>query len=252
MVTNKVLDLRKERELRTKEVINFWSLAAARSAHIMPEGEVFACVEFRDSPAAEPQAYTINLSGTPRIGKTSADFMPAGSIRAEQPPTAGEQADLVWYLYPLPEAQKGCINVAGESDSPATALKIETVHMQREEQWRLPAILMSAHSGSLNEARVIEVSFSPETSDPDAQPASKKWGADVPSGAKDFLLVYLAAAEGGEKTEAIGVSGAFEPGSEWVNPYSLLVVPAVAGDVVIDAAIILLGAAAFGGWACGR
>jgi len=61
VVTNKVLDLRKERETRTKEAINFWSLAAVRSAHVNPGGEVFACAEFRDSPADEPQAYTINL-----------------------------------------------------------------------------------------------------------------------------------------------------------------------------------------------
>jgi len=241
VVTNKVLDLRKERETRTKEAINFWSLAAVRSAHVMPGGEVFACAEFRDSPADEPQAYTINLSQTSQIGKTYADFMPAAYSRSERPRAAEEPADPAWYLYPLPEAQKGCGDTAGKSPFPATALKIETVQIHREDQSRLPAILMSPGSDPVNEDRVIEVSFSSETQGAAADPESKKWFVAGPSGAKDVLLVYLPPDRSTERSRVLGVAGAFEPGSEWVNPYSLLVVPAIAADTAIITTIIMLG-----------
>lgn len=69
-ITHKVLDLRQERETRVKEAVNFWSLAAVRSAHVVAGSEALACVEFRDSPADAPQAYTINLSQGSRIGRT--------------------------------------------------------------------------------------------------------------------------------------------------------------------------------------
>src|SRR5512143_2506193 len=108
MVTNKVLDLRQQREMRTKEATNFWSLSAVRSAHVIAGGEVFACVQFRDSPSDAPQDYTINLSQTSRIGKTYADFMPAGYGRTESSHESEAQADMAWYLYPLLEAKKGC------------------------------------------------------------------------------------------------------------------------------------------------
>jgi hypothetical protein len=47
-------------------------------------------------------------------------------------------------------------------------------------------------------------------------------------------------AEGPEKVQAIGVAGAFEPGSEWVNPYDLLMLPAVASDAAVIFTIIML------------
>lgn len=240
MVTNKVLDLRKEREIRVKEATNFWSLAAVRSAHVMPGGEVFACAEFRDSPADEPQAYTINLSQTSRIGKTYADFMPAAYSRSERPRAAEEPADPAWYLYPLPEAQKGCGNTAGKSSFPATALKIETVQIHREDQSRLSEILLPSNGGAANEGRVIEVGFAPENHGTKADPELKKESLNGPPDTGDVLLVYLPAAGSGEQARAVGVAGAFEPGSEWVNPYTLLVAPAVAADTAIIATIIML------------
>lgn len=159
IVTHKVLDLRKERETRIKEATNFWSLSAVRSAHIIAGSDVFACTEFRDSPADAPQAYTINLSQASRIGKTFADVMPVGYRRTKSPRGAEEQPDVVWYLYPLQEAQKGCGKATGENPFPVTALKIETVQIHPEDQSRLPAILLSPDGGAANEGRIIEVSF---------------------------------------------------------------------------------------------
>ena len=84
MVTNKVLDLRQQREMRTKEATNFWSLSAVRSAHVIAGSEVFACVEFRDSPSDVPQAFTVTVSkcgGQP--GRRSAKrTIPIGSMLA--------------------------------------------------------------------------------------------------------------------------------------------------------------------------
>jgi hypothetical protein len=252
MVTNKVLDLRKERETRTKEAINFWSLAAVRSAHVTPGGEVFACAEFRDSPSEEPQEYTINLSQIIHIGKTYADFMPADYSRTESLRRTEAQADLVWYLYPLVEAQKGCGKPTGESPSPVSGLKIETCQIQREEQSQLPAILVSSDRGAAEEDRIIEVSFASEKPGTKAENDLKKRSVAGPSGTKDVLMVYLPAARIEQQVRAIGVVGAFEPGSEWVNPYTLLVAPAVATDVVLDTAIVILAVGVSGGWACGR
>ena len=79
----------------------------------------------------------------------------------------------------------------------------------------------------------MEVSFALETQIANKEPEPQKGFVAGPSGAKDVLLVYLPAAASAEKARAIGVSGAFEPGSEWVNPYTLLVVPAVAADTAI-------------------
>jgi hypothetical protein len=243
MVTNKVLDLRKEHEARIKEATNFWSLSAVRSAHAMPGGEVFACAEFRDSLADTPQAYTIDLSQASRIGKTYADFMPAGYRRTERPVETEAQADMTWYLYPLPEAQKGCSKAAAESSFPVSALKIETVQIHREDQLRLPEILVASEGGTADQDRIIEVSFASENHGP-AEPEMKKESIAGLATTKDVLLVYLPAARSGKQARAIGVAGAFEPGSEWVNPYTLLVAPAVVADTaIITAAILLVGAA---------
>lgn len=247
MVTNKVLDLRKERETRVKEATNFWSLSAVRSAHVMPGGEVFACAEFRDSPADAPQAYTIDLSQVPRIGKTYADFMPAGYNRTESPRRADAQTDMAWYLYPLQEAHKGCVKAQGESPFPATGLKIETVQIHREDQSRLPAILLSPDGGAANEGRVIEVSFAPENRGTKADPELKKDSLTRTPDTGDVLLVYLPAAGTGEQARAVGVAGAFEPGSEWVNPYTLLVAPAVVADTAIITAVTLFIICSHGG-----
>lgn len=241
MVTNKVLDLRQQREMRTKEATNFWSLSAVRSAHVIAGSEVFACVEFRDSPSDVPQAFTVTLSQISQIGRTYADFMPAGHSRTESPRGTEAQADMTWYLYPLLEAHKGCANGVGESPFPATGLKIETVQMHREDQSRLPGILLSPDGGAANEDRVIEVSFAPENHETKTDPKLKQESLTRPADTGDVLLVYLPAAGIGEQARAIGLAGAFEPGSEWVNPYSLLVVPAVATDTAIVTMVILGG-----------
>jgi hypothetical protein len=240
-ITNKVLDLRKKHETRTKEATNFWSLSAVHSAHVVAGGEAFAYVEFRDSPAAAPQAYTINLSQTSRIGKTYADFMPADFSRTESPRRTEAQADLVWYLYPLLEAQKGCGKPTGESPFPVSALKVETVQIQREDQSQLPEILLSSDNGAADADRIIEVSFASQGHGTKAEAGLKKGSMAGSSTIRDVLLVYLPVSRNGEQVQPIGVAGAFEPGSEWVNPYSLLVVPAIAADTAIITTIIMLG-----------
>lgn len=250
IVTHKVLDLRKERETRVKEATNFWSLSAVRSAHIIAGSEVFACTEFRDSPADAPQAYTINLSQASRIGKTYADFMPAGYRRTESPRETEEQPDVIWYLYPLQEAQKGCSKATGESPFPVTALKIETVQIHHEDQSRLPAILLSPDGGADSEGRIIEVSFAPGDQGTRTDPESKKESMAGPSNTRDVLLVYLPAAGSGEQPRVLGIAGAFEPGSEWVNPYTLLVAPAVAADTAIITAATLIIIYSHGGCQC--
>jgi hypothetical protein len=247
MVTNKVLDLRKERETRVKEATNFWSLSAVRSAHAMPGGEVFACADFRDSPADAPQAYTIDLSQASRIGKTFADFMPAGYRRAESPRETEAQTDIVWYLYPLQEAQKGCGKLAGESPFPVTGLKIETVRIHREDQARLKEILLSPDSGTANEGRVIEVSFAPENHGAKADPELKKEPLAGLPDTRDVLLAYLPTTFSGEQPRVLGIAGAFEPGNEWVNPYTLLVAPAVIADTAIITAVSLIIICSHGG-----
>ena len=252
VVTNKVLDLRKERETRTKEAINFWSLAAVRSAHVMPGGEVFACAEFRDSPADEPQAYTINLSQTSRIGKTFADFMPIDDRRTESPRQTEARPEMVRYLYPLQEAQKGCERQAGENPLPVSGQKIETYQLQSIDQSQLPEILGSSASAAADEARIIEVVFVSKPPGTNASPELKKGSNAGSFEVKDILLVYLPAARSGEQVRTIGVAGAFEPGSEWMNPYTLLVAPAVAADVALDTAIVIFAVGVSGGWACGR
>jgi hypothetical protein len=247
IVTHKVLDLRKERETRIKEATNFWSLSAVRSAHIIAGSDVFACTEFRDSPADAPQAYTINLSQASRIGKTFADVMPVGYRRTKSPRGAEEQPDVVWYLYPLQEAQKGCGKATGESPFPVTALKIETVQIHPEDQSRLPAILLSPDGGAANEGRIIEVSFASGDHGTRADPELKKAPMAGPSTTRDVLLVYLPAAGSGEQPRVLGIAGAFEPGSEWVNPYTLLVAPAVVADTAIITAVSLVIICSHGG-----
>ena len=79
-VTKYVLERRQEHEARVKEKTNFWSLSAVTSAQIVSGREVFACVEFRDSPSDTPEAFTINLSQAQRIGRTFRHFMPAGYV----------------------------------------------------------------------------------------------------------------------------------------------------------------------------
>jgi hypothetical protein len=240
IVTNKVLDLRKEHETRIKEATNFWSLSAVRSAQVMPGGEMYACVEFRDSPADAPQTYTIDLSQASRIGKTYADFMPAGYSRTGSPRKTEAQTDIVWYLYPLHEAQKGCGKAAGENPLQAGSLKIETIQIHREDQSRLPEILLSLEDGAANEDRVVEVSFASENHGVKGSPELKKESLAGPPETRDVLLVYLPAAGNGEQPRVLGIAGAFEPGSEWVNPYTLLVLPAVAADTAIITTIIMI------------
>lgn len=247
MVTNKVLDLRKEHETRIKQATNFWSLSAVRSAHILSGSEVFACVEFRDSPSDTPQAFTVNLSQISQIGKTYADIIPAGYSRAESPRGTEPKADMTWYLYPLPEARQGCVNGATESPFPESALKIETVQMHREDQSRLPGILLSPDSASSNEGRIIEVSFASVDHGAKAEAETKNGLPVGLSNPSDVLLVYLPATRAGEQPRALGLAGAFEAGSEWVNPYNLLVAPAVVADAAIITAVTLLVICSHGG-----
>jgi hypothetical protein len=223
-ITSKVLEMRQARETRVKAATNFWSLSAVRSAQVVAGGDAFACVEFRDSPGDTPQAYTINLSQTPRLGRVYADFMPAGSSRNEGEQRSGSPADLNWRLYPLQEAQKGCSQTIGESPFQVSDLRVDTLRILREDQARLPEMLLSTDGGTTGESRLVEVSF-----------------LDADSfGTRDVLLVFLPPAEGPEKVKAIGVAGAFEPGSEWVNPYTLLIAPAVAADTVVITTVALI------------
>jgi hypothetical protein len=246
MVTNKILELRKQREIRVKEATNFWSLSAVRSAHLLSGSEVFACVEFRDSPSDAPEAFTVNLSKISQICKTYSDFMPAGYGRTESPRGTITQAAMPWYLYPLLDARKGCVNGAGESPFPATGLKIETVQMHRDDQSRLPAILLSPNEVSHNENRIVAVSFASAGHTAKAEAEAKNELLTGPTSPGDVLLVYLPATRAGEQPRALGLAGAFEPGSEWVNPYSLLVAPALATDTAMVTLAILIVGAAYG------
>jgi hypothetical protein len=227
-ITSKVLELRQARETRVKEATNFWSLTAVRSAHKMPGGEVFACIELRDSPSDEPQVYKINLSQSSRIGKTYAELMPVSYGRTEGPRSTEAQNDMAWYLYPLPEAQKGCGSATADSSLPVSMLKVETVQIHRDDKSRLPGMLASRDSNAAEEERILEVSFAPD----DREATS--------SVAKDVMLVYLPASSSAEHSRAFGIAGAFEPGSEWVNPYDLLLLPAVAADAAVITTIILI------------
>jgi hypothetical protein len=230
-ITGKVLDLRQKRETRVKEATNFWSLAAVRSAQVVAGGDAFACVEFRDAPGDTPQAYTINLSQTPRLGRTYADFMPAGSSRNEGEQRSGSPAEPDWRLYPLQEAQKGCDKAVVESPFPTSELKAEALQIRREDQSRLPEMLLPPDGEANSGSRLIEVRFLESGS----------------SETRDVLLVYLPPAKEAEQAQAIGVAGAFEPGSEWVNPYSLLVVPALAADTAIITTAVLVFICSHGG-----
>lgn len=205
-ITHKVLDLRRERETRVKEAVNFWSLAAVRSAHIIAGGDAFACVEFRDSPEDAPQDYTINLSQADRLGRTFTELMPSGHGRAV----------LSWRFYPLQEARKGC-----ESPSTVSALRIETLQIHREDQPRLAEILFSPDGGKADDGGLIVAGFAPD--DPRAEP----------SGAGDVLLVYRPPGTNAELAQPLGVAGAFEVSGEWMNPYTLLIAPAVAADTLV-------------------
>jgi len=173
--------------------------------------------------------------------------MPAGYSRTESPRGTGAQTDLVWYLYPLKEAQKGCGKATGESPFQVTALKIETVQIHHEDQSRLPAMLLPPNSGAANEGRVIEVSFASENHGAKAVPELKKESMAGPPDTRDVLLVYLPAAGSGEQPRVLGIAGAFEPGSEWVNPYTLLVAPAVVADTAIITAVSLVIICSHGG-----
>jgi hypothetical protein len=241
MVTNKVLELRKERETRTKAGINFWSLAAVRSAHTVPGGEVFVCAEFRDSQSDEPRAYTINLTQTSRIGKTYADLIPTGSARSDARGSQEAPVDMAWYLYPLAEARKGCSSADNQSDPAATALKVETVSIPCGDQSRLPSILRPAEAAPPNENRIVEVAFASPVQSDDREPDSRKASAAMALHQQAVRLVFLPAAGRGEAARPVGIAGAFEPGSEMVNPYTLLVAPAVAADAFIIMLYIMSG-----------
>jgi hypothetical protein len=232
-VTNKVLDLRRDRETRVKEAAKFWPLAAVRSAQFTPDGETFACVDFRDSPTAAPQTYTIDLTRASKIGRPYQDLRSAGADWSKTADGPEKPADLIWHLYPLQEAQKGCVDAAGDSSSTVSALRAEALQIRREDQSRLPAILISSESDAADEWRIIEVSF------------SSKDQAGEPAGARDVMLVYVPPSKSAEAVQATGIAGAFEPDSEWINPYTLLVAPAVAADTVIIFMFILLAGSAY-------
>jgi hypothetical protein len=223
-VTKYVLERRQEHEARVKEKTNFWSLSAVTSAQIVSGTEVFACVEFRDSPSDTPEAFTINLSQAQRIGRAFSHFMPAGYV------PSGPAEEPVWYLYPLQEALKGCSRATGESPFPVAELKVETLRIDREDQPRLPQILSANEGPPADNGRVVDVRFT-----------SKGQGTE----SADVLLVYVPPAAGGDPAQMVGVAGAFEPGSEWLNPYTLLVVPALATDTAMVTMAILIGAGAY-------
>jgi hypothetical protein len=223
-VTKYVLERRQERDARVKEKTNFWSLSAVTSAQIVSGTEVFACVEFRDSPSDAPEAFTINLSQAQRIGRTFSHFMPAGYV------PSGPAPEPTWYLYPLQEALKGCVRATGESPFPVAELKVETLRIDREDQPRLPQILSPDDRTPADKGRVVDVRLN-----------SKAQGAAP----EDVLLVYVPAATGGEPAPMVGVAGAFEPGSEWLNPYTLLVVPALATDTAMVTMGLLIAGGAY-------
>lgn len=223
-VTKYVLERRQEREARVREKTNFWSLSAVTSAQVVSGAEVFACVEFRDSPSDAPEAFTINLSQARRIGRTFSHFMPTGSV------PSGPAEEPVWYLYPLQEALKGCVRATGESPFPVAELKVETLRIEREEQPRLSQMIRSNEAAPDGKGRVVDVRFT-----------SREQGA-APD---EVLLVYVSPAAAGEPAEMVGVAGAFEPGSEWLNPYTLLVVPALATDTAMVTMALLIVAGAY-------
>jgi hypothetical protein len=223
-VTKYVLERRQERDARVKEKTNFWSLSAVTSAQIVSGTEVFACVEFRDSPSDAPEAFTINLSQAQRIGRTFSHFMPAGHV------PRGPAAEPVWYLYPLQEALKGCVRATGESPFPVAELKVETLRIDREDQPRLPQILSADDRMPADKGRVVDLRF-----------RSKGGGTDP----GDVLLVYVPPDAGGDAARGVGVAGAFEPGSEWLNPYTLLLVPALATDTAMVTMGLLIAGGAY-------
>jgi hypothetical protein len=231
-ITTKVLELGHAREKRIKEASNFWSLAAVRSGYVDSSGDVFACVEFRDSPGEAPQAFTINLSQASRLGRSFADFMPVSHGQTEAAHQPEASAEVAWRLYPLQEAQRGCDNPIAENPSSVSAPKIDAIQIRREDQSRLTQMRLSREGGATNESQLIEFS--------DHETES--------SGASNVLLAYLPPTNGAEQAQAIGVAGAFEPGSEWVNPYTLLIAPAIAADTAVSYMIIMLGGRVWEYW----
>jgi hypothetical protein len=122
------------------------------------------------------------------------------------------------------------VKAAGPPPFQATGLKIETVQMHREDQARLPGILLYPDSTSTNEARIVEVSPASTGRGAKAAPNAANGLPAESAAPRDVLPVYRPATPSGEGVRALGLAGAFEPGSERVNPYSLLAAPAVAAD----------------------
>ncbi len=220
-ITNKVLQLRQARESRIKAATNIWSLAAVRPGYIVTGGDAFACVEFRDSPGDVAQIYTINLSRTSLIGRTFLQKIPPASDRTETEIASAAPHSPIWYFYPLLEAQKGCHRPTGDGPSQISELKVESVQIRREDQPHLSEILLSQDTVSAGESRLIAISF-----DLEDHPSES-------SATGEALLVYLPPDSNAELAGPVGIAGAFEPVGEWVNPYTLLVAPAVAADTFV-------------------
>jgi hypothetical protein len=108
-------------------------------------------------------------------------------------------------------------------------LKVETLRIEREEQPRLSKMIRSNEAAPADTGRVVDVRFT----------SRAQGGAP-----EDVLLVYVPPAGVGDPAEMVGVAGAFEPGSEWLNPYTLLVVPALATDTaMVTMALLIVGGA---------
>jgi hypothetical protein len=206
-----VLKLRNDREVEIASVNQFRAIAGIRSAWTGEDGVVFACIEFQEARGAIPKSMTVRVADAPKVGRTYGTFRSNPFTAAPEP----DDGRLRRLIYPLQETLPGC-----RSPMDGSGPTIHRIPLPSRNPFLIEDLIVSPEFGNSDSALLFEFTF-----------------VDAPS--EDVLIVYRPRAE--DRRTPFAIAGGFEPRSELVNPYTLLVVPAFGIDLIIVTSAILGG-----------
>ncbi|MEJ2729370.1 MAG: hypothetical protein P8185_12825 [Deltaproteobacteria bacterium] len=233
--TTKVLQIAEEKA--SPENSQYWKIDRVVSAFKAENGNISVCVELNDPDEKEiAQLNTLTLPLSILTGDAS--VMEKLGLRPEACPFN----DANCYWYPVEKLKTGCETVAAETLSAGSIIPIEKLGVtdkDRNRDYRLPN---NINKNQQTTERIYEISFNIDKENTEKEMDSDQASEGRETGSKKISIMYWPAHIDSQGRRPIIIAGAYEDNS--TNLYYLLVPPAIVGDVVIAAAVIMVMAIA--------
>lgn len=213
-----------------------WGISGVTSAVKQKNGDIGVCLELLEhNNANKTERHAIYLPVVSLLEeKTDLETFGFSEIKvAGHCDGASTDRRIAEYLYPMPEAEKGCRKLESSKYPADSILPIVEIVLPVKDRSRLYSFLNELEAQGVSGEKLYEVKF--------LHPQKDAWDKTKDSRAaeySDVLLVYRPSGMGQDIVAPFAIAGGYESEDESTNLFYLLVPPAFALDAIVVMVIL--------------